>query len=301
MSRLENYGEVDEVRWADITTLGVGLGTCVRLRPRTLKGLKECVGELVQTRRRHLVVGGGSNLVGSDAAFDGVVLDLRRCCAQICHEGPRFIAGSAVTLLELARFAAERGYGGLAKLCGIPGRLGGAATMNAGALGQEIGTLIAELRGLYAGREWSCIPQPADWGYRHGALPDGVILTEVVVNLPELPSADADCQIRSELRRRASVTPRGRSAGSVFRNPPGRFAGALLEQCGCKGLCVHDLRVSEAHANWIVRTGGAAASAAECRQLVEEMRRRVSERFGVELECEWRWVDDLAANCACRS
>ena len=301
MSQLENYGEVDEVRWADITTLGVGLGKCVRLRPRTLKDLKECVDELRQTRRRYLVVGGGSNLVGSDEDFDDVVLDLRRCCAQICHEGPRFTAGSAVTLLALAKYAAKCGYGGLEKLCGIPGQLGGAATMNAGALGQEIGTLIAELRGLCAGRTWSCVPRAADWGYRRGSLPDGVILTEVVVDLPKLSSSDADGQIQSELRRRAAVTPKGRSAGSVFRNPPGQFAGALLEQCGCKGLFANNLRVSEQHANWIVRVDGAPGRASDCRSLVAEMRRRVRERFGIELECEWRWVDDLAANCVLRS
>ena len=130
----------------------------------------------------------------------------------------------------------------------------------------------------------------SDWEYRRCHLPSGVVLTEIVLKLQEVSTAEENELILSELNRRSRVTPRGRSAGSVFRNPPGQFAGALLEQCGCKGLSVNNLRVSEQHANWIVKEGDEPGMAMDCRQLVEEMRRRVQKQFGITLETEWRWV-----------
>ena len=162
--------------------------------------------------------------------------------------------------------------------------------MNAGALGQEISSNILELRGLHNEQDGSWRPTASDWEYRHCHLPPKVVLTEVVLQLQESSSEVENALISAELQRRAQVTPRGRSAGSVFRNPPGQFAGVLLEQCGCKGLSVNNLHVSEQHANWIVKEGNEPGRAMDCRRLVEEMRRRVQKQFGITLETEWRWV-----------
>ncbi|MBO4618737.1 MAG: UDP-N-acetylmuramate dehydrogenase [Victivallales bacterium] len=282
--------EVQVCRWADVTTLGVGLGRFYRVAPHSICDLKNILQYINNKQVNSIVIGAGSNLVGSDEDYDGVVLDLRKCCGEIRQDGAVFTVGSAVPLLRLVKFAAEQGYGGISKLCGIPGQLGGVVTMNAGALGQEICTSVLELRGMLAGQEWSWQPTMSDWGYRHCKLPVGVVLTEIVLKLIEVIPEEENALIFAELHRRADVTPKGRSAGSVFRNPPGQFAGSLLEQCGCKGLSIGNLHVSVQHANWIVKEGNEPGLAADCRSLVEEMRRRVLEQFGVLLETEWRWV-----------
>ncbi len=291
LTEMPGEAEVRILRWADVTTLGVGLGKFHCISPETVSSLKNILQFINNKQINYIVIGNGSNLIGSDVDCDGVVLDLRRCGSEIHHDGAVFTVGAAVSLLTLARFSAERGYGGLSKLCGIPGQFGGVVTMNAGALGQEICTYVQELHGILAGHDWSWRPELADWGYRHCRLPSGVVLTSVVLKLKEVVPEEENKLILSELRRRADVTPKGRSAGSVFRNPPGEFAGALLEQCGCKGLSVGNLHVSERHANWIVKEGEEPGHASDCRLLVEEMRRRVQERFGVLLENEWHWVD----------
>ena len=287
---LDTDAEVQVCRWADVTTLGVGLGRFHRVLPNSFSGLKNIQQQLNKQQFNYIVIGAGSNLVGSDEDYDGVVLDLRNCCGELRRDGAVFTVGAAVPLLRFVKYAAEEGYGGLAKLCGIPGQLGGVVTMNAGALGQEICTSVLELRGVVADREWSWQPTASDWGYRHCKLPVGVVLTEIVLKMQEVSPEEENKLILLELHRRADVTPKGRSAGSVFRNPPGQFAGALLEQCGCKGLSIGNLHVSVQHANWIVKEGNEPGRAADCRSLVEEMRRRVQEQFGVLLETEWRWV-----------
>ena len=277
-------------RWADATTLGVGAGRFCRVAPNSMNDLKKILQYINNKQVKYIVIGGGSNLVGSDEDYGGVVLDLRKCCGQIRQDGAVLTVGSAVPLLRLVKFAAGRGYGGLSKLCGIPGQLGGVVTMNAGALRQEICTSVLELRGMLAGQEWSWQPTASDWGYRHCKLPVDVVLTEIVLKMQEVSPEEENALILEELQRRVRVTPKGRSAGSVFRNPPGQFAGALLEQCGCKGLRVNNLCVSEQHANWIVKEGPEPGRAADCRWLVAEMRRRVQEQFGITLETEWRWI-----------
>ena len=287
---LQAFAEIRQCRWADATTLGVGAGRFYRVAPNSINDLKNILQYISNKQVKYIAIGAGSNLVGSDEDFDGVVLDLQKCCGQIRQDGAVFTVGAAVPLLRLVKFAAGQGYGGMSKLCGIPGQLGGVVTMNAGALGQEICTSVLELRGVVADREWSWQPTASDWGYRHCKLPVGVVLTEIVLKMQEVSPEEENALILAELQRRALVTPKGRSAGSVFRNPPGKFAGALLEQCGCKGLRVNNLCVSEQHANWIVKEGNEPGRAADCRALVAEMRRRVQEQFGITLETEWRWV-----------
>ncbi len=290
LAEIPDVAEIRRCRWADVTTLGVGVGHFYRISPKTVVDLKNIIQFICNKQVNYLVIGNGSNLIGSDADYDGLVLDLRKCCSEIHQDGAVFTVGAAVSLLRLAKFAAAHGYGGLSSLCGIPGQLGGVVTMNAGAMGQEIGPSVLELHGFLYGREWSWQPTASDWEYRHCHLPSGVVLTSVVIKFKEVVPEEENMLILSELNRRARVTPRGRSAGSVFRNPPGQFAGALLDQCGCKGLCVNNLRVSEQHANWIVNVSDEPGRAVDCRRLVEEMRRRVQEQFGITLETEWQWV-----------
>ena len=294
---LAPYAKVARRTWGEATTLGVGLGSFLAVAPDSVENLKNTIQILNNKQVKSFVIGSGSNLIGTDDALGGVVLDLCGSCQGILQEGEVFVVGAAVPMLQFARHAAVRGYGGFAALSGIPGQLGGLVSMNAGALGQEICSNILELRGLLHGSEWSWRPPAEAWGYRHCALPPGVVLTQVVMKCVEVIPEEELEKISLELARRARVTPRGRSAGSVFQNPPGGFAGELLEKSGCKGLQIGGLRVSEQHANWIVRSGRGPASEADCLRLVDTMQSLVQEHFGIMLKAEWRWARDLLSPC----
>ena len=195
--------------------------------------------------------------------------------------------------------AAKSGYGGMAALSGIPGTVGGALAMNAGANKSDIGRFVTAMDGidLRNGAKWHWhrneANQSEEWGYRSSPVPRHVILTTAELHFSRVRPEDELALIELERKRRIEVTPRGLSCGSVFRNPPQAPAGQLLDQAGCKGLSVGAFSVSEQHANWIVNLTGKEGAAEDCKQLVAEMHHRVREQFGVELTTEWRFADEL--------
>jgi len=277
--------------WWSLLSLRAGLGQVLVARPDTRAKLEAA---LRLSSRRGIscrVLGAGTNMVGSDSPCPDLAIQLAGHFREATQEGTTFQAGAGLPLLQFLTFAARRGYGGLSALSGIPGTLGGAAAMNAGALGEELGPHITKLEGFtFDGHPWKMNPSPQDWGYRLSPLPSNVVITTVTLRLKEVESRDELARIQSELRRRAKVTPQGHSAGSVFQNPsPEQPAGLLLEQAGCKGLQRNNAMVSLQHANWLVVAGDQPASAADCRWLCDEMRRRVKARFGLSLQSEWRW------------
>ena len=193
-------------------------------------------------------------------------------------------------MVRFLREAARANRGGLSRLAGIPGQLGGLLAMNAGALGQEIGSRVQSVQGFRDGEPFEWLPIPGDFAYRTCRLPANFIATSLRLELDQVDGPTEELLIQEELRRRAVVTPHGHSAGSVFRNPPDAPAGKLLELAGCKTLRLHNLQVSEQHANWIVKTDDAPASVADCRSLFLEMQRRVLDRHGIKLQSEWHWM-----------
>ena len=237
-------------------------------------------------------LGKGSNLLVSDRGFDGVVLHLADDAAPVV-DGRQIVCPAGVPLLRLCRVACEHGLSGLEFAYGIPGSVGGAVYMNAGAYGGEMKDVLTEAQLLLP--DGTRDTRPADTlslGYRHSALMEegGVVLSATVTLTPDDPAAIAARMEECMEKRRAKQPLEYPSAGSFFKRPEGQFAGALIEQCGLKGFRVGDAQVSEKHAGFVVNRGH--ATCADVKALAREVRRRVREQTGFELVPEVRLLGD---------
>jgi UDP-N-acetylmuramate dehydrogenase len=236
-------------------------------------------------------LGLGSNVLIRDGGIPGTVILTRGLLGRIepTHEGlVRVEAG--VPCAKVARFATRHGLAGAEFLAGIPGTMGGALAMNAGAFGGETWGLVARVESIdRAGRRRERPASDYRPGYREVRGPSGEWFVAAHLRLAAGDGGAAAERVRSLLRRRAETQPLGQpSCGSVFRNPPGDFAGRLVEACGLKGAKVGGACVSEKHANFIVNTGG--ASAADVETLIERVRVAVERTHGVRLETEVKVV-----------
>jgi UDP-N-acetylmuramate dehydrogenase len=245
------------------------------------------------------VLGGGTNVLVSDRGVRGIVLHLDRPLARAeWHAngaGTYVRAGAAMPFKKLVTDAIDRGLAGLEFAEGIPGTVGGGLLMNAGAFGGEISQVITHVEGVDPEGVITRLPRARlRFGYRHFDLPAGFIVTHVEFYL--LPGErEALVSRRNDAkRRREAHQPLGfPNAGSIFKNPPGEFAGRLLEAAGVKGLRRGGAMVSERHANFIVNVGD--ATAADVRALMEEAARRVWDMRRIRLEPEIRLLGDWSA------
>ena len=233
-------------------------------------------------------IGLGSNLIVRDGGVEGVVIRLggKAFGEIICHADRRVEAGAAAPDMRVAQAAADAGIDGLAFYRGIPGSIGGALRMNAGAHEGETGRVFVSARGVdRSGAIRTFDSGQMGFTYRHSAAPDAVIFTQAVF---QGRAGDPEA-IRAEMARitgarEASQPIREKTGGSTFKNPPGAKAWQLIDKAGCRGLVVGDAQVSPMHCNFLINRG--AASAADIEALGEEVRRRVRETSGVELEWE---------------
>jgi UDP-N-acetylmuramate dehydrogenase len=255
-----------------------------------LFGLARAAGEPV------FALGSGTNVLVSDRGVRGIVVHLG-CGFQftdwrISVNEATVRAGAAVPFKKLVYDAVERGFEGLEFGEGIPGSLGGGLTMNAGAFGGEIGRVVERLEGVHAeGRVEELGRERLAFQYRRLDLPAGWVITAVCLRLQRADAGAIGERVATARDKRKKNQPLGfPNAGSIFKNPPGAFAGRLLEEAGVKGLARGDAQVSELHANFIVNRGGARA--ADVRALMEEMGRRVEARSGIRLEPEVKLVGD---------
>jgi UDP-N-acetylmuramate dehydrogenase len=238
-----------------------------------------------------LVVGLGSNLLVRDGGLPGVLIRLGKPFAEIAVEpGLRVRAGAAAPDVKVARTAAEAGIAGLSFLRGIPGTIGGALRMNGGAYGGETKDVLVEATGVSRdGTIRTYSNAEMGFTYRHCAVPDDVIFTEgLFEGRPGEPEAIL-AEMNAITEARSSTQPvNTRTGGSTFKNPEGHKAWQLIDAAGCRGLRRGDAQVSEMHCNFLINHGG--ASAADVEGLGEEVRRRVKEHSGVELEWEIKRV-----------
>ncbi len=261
----------------------------------------ELVGVLVYLRgncRRHLVIGGGSNLLFDSDGFDGIIIKNR--IAQIHRRDEGIEASGGFPLQDALEFALNHRLSGIEFAAGIPGTLGGGLAGNAGAYGSNLGEFLAHARVLTAaGNIVAAGPEYFSFGYRSSRLQqNSEIILSATIRLDEIPAIDESRRrCREILDKRASKHPGTDmpSAGSFFKNldqfdESGRRvpAGLLLDQAGCKSLAVGDAHVFPRHANIIVNRG--EATSRDVLQLAAEMKRRVLEKFGIELEPEVRYV-----------
>jgi UDP-N-acetylmuramate dehydrogenase len=238
-----------------------------------------------------LVVGLGSNLLVRDGGLEGVLVRLGKPFMDILVEPPhRLRAGAGAPDVKVARAAAEAGIAGLSFLRGIPGTVGGALRMNGGAYGGETKDVLVSATGITRAGETATYSN-AEMGftYRHTSVPDDVIFTEAVFEgRPGDPGAIL-AEMNAITEARSSTQPvNTRTGGSTFKNPPGSKAWTLIDAAGCRGLRRGDAQVSEMHCNFLINHG--KAKAADIEGLGEEVRRRVREAAGVELEWEIRRV-----------
>jgi len=233
------------------------------------------------------VIGVASNLLVRDGGVPGVVIRLGRGFAGIAAEGETVTAGAAALDLNVAKVACDAGLGGLEFLSGIPGTIGGALRMNAGAYGREIRDVLVSATAIdRQGRVHSFGLEDMGFTYRHCTLPPDLIFTGAVLRgTPADAEATAARMAEIQARRSDSQPVRSRTGGSTFKNPPGgRRAWELIDAAGCRGLRIGDAQVSEMHCNFLLNLGN--ATAAELEALGEEVRRRVRETSGVTLDWE---------------
>ena len=239
------------------------------------------------------VLGGGNNLLVADKGIRGLVIKLGKGFQQVRISGNEVTAGAAATLSKLTRTSISRGLSGLEGLAAIPGTVGGAICMNAGTPQGCVADTLTMVTALDMTGEAQSIPA-GDLGlvYRGSQVRGkGLIITEAVFRLHAEKPETIDAIVQSLVWKRRQSQPIGiGTAGSIFKNPQGRFAGQMLEEAGAKGMQIGGARVSSKHANFVENTGNATAE--DVRQLVAQLQERAMDRFGVALEPEIEMVGE---------
>ena len=273
------------VELAPLTWFRVGGPAEVLFRPADIEDLAAflagCARDIPVT-----TLGVASNLLVRDGGIAGVVVRLGGEFARVRADGETLVAGAGALDLTVAEEAVAAGLAGLEFLSGIPGTIGGAVKMNAGAYGSEIVDVIeSAVLVTRTGKVMTVPGEALGLSYRHSALPEGSIVVEATFRgSPD--NAESIAQRMREIQvRRAETQPiRSRTGGSTFANPPGEKAWELIDRAGCRGLTIGGAQVSEQHCNFLINTG--AASAADIESLGEEVRRRVLRLTGIELAWE---------------
>jgi UDP-N-acetylmuramate dehydrogenase len=237
-------------------------------------------------------LGAGTNLLVSDRGMRGFVVRLGDGFGKIKIDDSKVVAGAAAPFCALVQAVVDRGLEGLEFGEGIPGTVGGGLVMNAGAFGGEIAKVVTLVHGVTeAGAALALTKDDVKFAYRRTELPSHFIITRVDFELAHGDRERLMSRVAELKAKRASRQPHGvPNAGSIFKNPPGNFAGKLLEGAGLKGTRLGGAAFSDQHANFIVNLGG--AQAAEVRALIDMARNKVKEQSGVLLEPEVRLVGD---------
>jgi len=248
------------------------------------------------------VVGSGSNLLVADDGFRGLVLKLDEALATIDREGARILCGAGARLPQAAARAARWGLTGLEFGVNIPGTVGGAVKMNANAYGGELGKVLEWVQIATPGGSERRAPDQLGFQYRKSNLKSREIVSRASFGLEPADSDEVRATLAGMREQRRAAQPSGiKTFGSTFKNPvderaEGRTAGMLLEAAGCRGLRVGGARFSEKHANFVENMGD--ATTADVLNLMREGRRRVREKFGVELEAEVQLLGEADAEGA---
>jgi UDP-N-acetylmuramate dehydrogenase len=271
---------------AELTSLGIG-GATDLLRITKHDAIPDLLNLLDAQGLPHKFLGGGSNLLVGDGELPWVVLQLVSPEPDIVLEGHFAQVDAAADLGRTVTFCAKNDLGGMEGLIGVPGTVGGALRMNAGAYGMQIGSYVRQVK-LYraAARKLETLEgDQISFEYRHTSFAPDDMMLAVKLELPSKPYREILKGIRICNEKRRASQPLGqKSAGCIFKNPPGASAGRMIDELGLKSLSVGDARVSDRHANFFVNAG--KASAKDMLALIADVRERVQESFGVILEYE---------------
>ena len=271
---------------ADRTSLGIG-GTTDLLLVRRHGALSDLIALLRVAGVPYKFLGGGTNLLVKDGELSWVVLQLAHQEPELRLEGSSAYVDAAADLGRTVTFCAKHDLGGMEGLIGVPGTVGGALRMNAGAYGTQIGSYVREVK-LYRAA-YACVEtlqeNKISFEYRHTSFAPDDIMLAVKLELPSKPYREIIEGIRiCNEKRRSSQPLNQKSAGCIFKNPPGASAGRMIDELGLKGFSVGDARVSDRHANFFVNVGD--ATCLDMLSLIEQVRERVHGAYGFELENE---------------
>ncbi len=277
-----------------LTSLRIGGPADLLASPKTEDALLRLLQLLHEEGIPRRIIGNGTNLVAPDEGYRGVVIRTG-ALHHITVAEHTLIAGCGASLPLLSRMASERGIAGFSHLVGIPATLGGAIFMNAGAGDETVGERVLSVRAVpfLGGAPITLTKEECHFSYRKSIFfHRGLIILSAILGGDAAPSDELLSRAEAALTYRRTTQPQGvPNAGSVFKRPPGDFAGRLIEAAGLKGYRIGGAEVSRKHAGFIVNVGGATAS--DFCTLVEHIRYTVYERFGVLLEREVEYLNEV--------
>lgn len=275
------------------TTFKIGGPADLFVEPTTMAELSFALRTIHEFDVPVTIIGCGSNILVKDGGIRGAVVSVRHMTQIMdCNDNVLCI-GSGYMLKDASEFAWENGLTGLEFAIGIPGTLGGAVFMNAGAYDGEMSHVVTAVRAVdFQGNIKEYDASHLDFGYRHSVFHDNhEVIGEVIITLKPGDKNVIKARMDELTEKRESKQPlEFASAGSTFKRPPGYFAGTLIEQTGLKGLSVGDAQVSHKHAGFVINTG--SASAKDVLDLIAEVQRRVYDQHGVHLEPEVRMIGE---------
>lgn len=292
LSGMIDTDAIENERLARHTSYRIGGPAALFVTCHSYHSLRRTVDILSKEEVPWVVVGKGSNLLVSDDGYKGCVLTLGREFSRTVasDDGDALTVGAGVILARLVNDALSRGLSGLEFAVGIPGTVGGAVSMNAGSRTEWIGSLVEDVMTYKPGAGLRHYGQSdIQWGYRSTSLPHDEIILEATLRLREGSKEDIRQAMERSLSRRRRTQPIGvPSCGSVFKNPPDRSVGAMIEECGLKGFSVGGAEVSDVHANFIVNRGTATAS--DVASVIRHVHGKIREAYGVDLQPEVKFL-----------
>ena len=279
---------------ASHTTFKIGGPADYFAMPETIEELAAVLKLCKEENMPYFILGNGSNLLVGDKGFRGVVIQLYKNFDGICLEGTKITAKAGAMLIRVAKEAGKAGLTGLEFASGIPGTIGGAMVMNAGAYGGEMKDVVTAVTVLTKEGEIKTLSgEEMNFRYRGSVVEDeGYIVLEAVMELKE--GNPEEIQARMEelsLQRRTKQPIEYPSAGSTFKRPEGYFAGKLIQDAGLRGYQVGGAQVSEKHCGFVINAGG--ATAADVMNLMQDVSDKVNAQFGVTLEPEVKRIGEF--------
>ena len=281
---------------SNYTTYRVGGKVRCIVYPKGEKELIELVDLLKSKNIKYFTLGNGSNVLFSDQMYDGVIIKLDNF-NKIEINGNKIYVEAGYPLIKLSNVAVKNGLAGLEFASGIPGTVGGALFMNAGAYGEDMSKIVTSARVLVDGEIKEFTNSELQFSYRTTMLQDHLDYICISVNLELKEGKTEELEEIVNLRReqRRSTQPLNfPSAGSVFRNPPGMYAGKLIEDLGLKGYTIGKALVSPKHANFIVNTGNAKAS--DIKNIIDFIKLKAKAKYGINLHVEQRLINWVGVN-----
>mgnify|MGYP000691417756 CR=1 FL=1 len=278
----------------DHTTFRIGGPAEVFVMPDSYEQIAWVIRQCRQEAIPYFILGNGSNLLVSDHGYRGVIIQLDRNLCEITVNGTEIRAAAGALLSTIAATARRSSLSGFEFAGGIPGTLGGAVTMNAGAYGGEMKDILESVKVIdNEGMMHTLSVEELDLSYRHSCIMEkGGIVVEATIKLEKKPEEEIRAQMADLRNRRVEKQPlEYPSAGSTFKRPEGYFAGKLIMDAGLRGYTVGGAQVSEKHCGFVINH--ANATAADVRQLMQDVKEKVKEQFGVELEPEVKMIGEF--------